>query len=142
MEFKGVGPRLVATVIDFALYFVFAWVVAAQTGNTSSSGFDLQGGLAFFTFAVWAAYYILMEAYLGGTVGKLALGLRVVNSKGQMAGFTASLLRNVMRIVDFLPVFYILGGACVAISKQKQRLGDRVAGTYVVPARAVKARMA
>ncbi len=130
--YKGLGARLAASILDTILYFVFAWVVAAQMGSTSSSGFDLEGAPAFLTFAIWATYYVLFEAFLGGTLGKLILGMRVVNRRGQAPGLGSSLLRNLLRIVDFLPLFYLLGGIMVASSKEKQRLGDRVAGTFVV----------
>lgn len=132
LRYKGVGPRLAASLADSILYFVFAWLVAAQTGNTTDSGFDLQGAPAFLTFAVWAAYCVLFEGLLGGTVGKLILGMRVVNDRGETPGLGAALLRNLLRIVDFLPLFYLLGAILVMTSKEKQRLGDRVAGTFVV----------
>ncbi len=132
MKYKGVGSRLVAAIVDTILYFVFAWLVAAQTGNTTDSGFDLQGAPAFLTFALWGLYFVLFEGLLGGTVGKLILGMRIVNDRGERPSLGAALARNLLRIVDFLPLFYLLGMILVATSKQKQRLGDRVAGTFVV----------
>ncbi|MHB1161121.1 MAG: RDD family protein [Chloroflexota bacterium] len=132
LRHKGVGPRLAAALVDSILHFVFAWLVAAQTGNTTDSGFDLQGAPAFLTFAAWGAYFVLFEGLLGGTVGKLILGMRVVNGRGERPGLGAALLRNLLRIVDFLPLFYLLGAILVMTSKQRQRLGDRVAGTFVV----------
>ncbi len=132
MGYKGIGPRLVAAIVDTILYFAFAWFVASATGNTSSAGFDLEGAPAFLTFAVWTLYFILLEGMLGGTIGKLILGMRIVNERGENPGIGAALIRNLLRIVDFLPLFYLLGMILVATSQRKQRLGDRVAGTYVV----------
>jgi len=131
-NYKGVWPRLVAAIIDSILYFVLSYVVAIQTGNTTSDGFQLTGAPAYITMAAWAAYFILFEAYLGGTVGKLILGMRVVNANGGRPGLVPSLVRNILRVIDFLPAFYILGIILVGTSKEKQRLGDRVASTYVV----------
>lgn len=131
-SYKGIGPRMVATILDTVMYFVFAWVVAAVTGGTTSEGFELQGAAAFLTFVAWAAYYVLLEAYLGGTIGKLILGMRVVDERGRAPGLRPAVTRNLLRIVDFLPFAYILGGLAVALSSEKQRVGDRVAGTYVV----------
>lgn len=131
-SYKGIGPRMAAMILDAAIYLVFAWIVAAGTGGTTSEGFELQGVAAFLTFVAWAAYYVLLEAYLGGTIGKLALGMRVVDGKGEAPGLGPAITRNLLRIVDFLPFAYILGGLAVALSREKQRVGDRVAGTYVV----------
>lgn len=131
-KYKGVWSRLVASIVDSLLYFVLAWVVAIQTGGTTSQGFELTGTPAFITMAIWAGYFILFEGYLGGTIGKLILGMRVVNANGGRPGLVASLVRNILRVIDFLPAFYILGIILVGTSKEKQRLGDRVAGTYVV----------
>ncbi len=132
LEYKGIGMRFVAFIIDMVLYFILAWVVAAKTGNTNSQGFEMTGAPALLTFAIWAAYYVLLEAFVGGTIGKLVLGMRIVNAQGEAPGLVPALTRNVLRIIDFLPLFYILGAILVLASKEKQRLGDRVAGTFVV----------
>ncbi len=142
VEFKGIGLRFVAALIDTILYYAFAWFVASRAGGTTSTGFELTGVPFALSSLVWLAYYILLEGYLGGTIGKLVLGMRVVNARGVAPGPVPALVRNLMRIVDFLPLFYLLGIALIASSKQKQRLGDRVAGTFVVSragARAMKA---
>ncbi|MCL5266237.1 MAG: RDD family protein [Chloroflexi bacterium] len=139
VEYKGIGLRIVATIIDTIIYFIFSWVVAAQTGNTTSAGFEMTGAPAFLTFAVWLLYYILLEGFVGGTVGKLVLGMRIVNDRGKAPGIVAAIVRNLLRIVDFLPFAYILGMVLIATSKKKQRLGDRAAGTLVVASKSVKA---
>ena len=139
-HFKGVLPRFVAALIDSVLYFAFSAFLASKIGMTTteagSSGiegiFNLQGPGAILTFAVAAVYFVLMEGFLGGTLGKLLLGTRVVNSHGHAPGISAAIIRNLLRIVDFLPFLYILGVLLVLTSKQKQRLGDRLAGTFVV----------
>ncbi len=140
--FKGVGIRIVAAIVDGIIYFIFAWVFAAATGNTSSSGFELNGAPALFTMAIWLAYYVVLEGLVGGTIGKLVVGIRVANANGQAPGLMPALIRNVLRIVDFLPMFYILGILTIAFSREKQRVGDRVAGTYVVSSSAMGYRLA
>jgi uncharacterized RDD family membrane protein YckC len=68
---------------------------------------------------------------LGGTLGKLALGMRVVMEDGSPVTLTASLIRNLLRIIDGL-FAYLLGAIFIWTSPAKQRLGDRLAKTFVV----------
>jgi len=75
---------------------------------------------------------ILMEAYLGWTVGKRILGMRVMDGSGSRIGLAKSVIRNLLRLVDGLPAFNILGIVLIASSPKGQRFGDRVAGTYVI----------
>ena len=84
-----------------------------------------------FLFIIFA-YFILMEAYLGWTVGKLALGMRVVDEAGDKIGLKKSVIRNLLRLVDGLPAFNLTGIILIALSPHGQRFGDRVAGTFVV----------
>jgi uncharacterized RDD family membrane protein YckC len=139
MEHVGVALRFVALLIDGAVFFVLGFVIALMSGGTSSAstvgtqtaGFHLAGG----SFLVWClislAYYISCETLLGGTLGKLALGLRVVDEEGGQIKWGASVVRNLLRIVDGL-FFYLIGAVAVWSSPARQRLGDRAAHTYVV----------
>ena len=76
-------------------------------------------------------YLILMEAYAGWTVGKRVLGMKVVDEQGDKIGFTKSLIRNLLRFVDGLPAFNILGIVLIASSPRDQRFGARISKTYV-----------
>ena len=83
-----------------------------------------------FLFIIFA-YFILMEAYVGWTVGKRILGMRVVDGTGNKIGFSKALIRNLLRFVDGLPALNILGIILIAFSPRGQRFGDRVAKTFV-----------
>jgi uncharacterized RDD family membrane protein YckC len=85
-----------------------------------------------FLFIIFA-YFIIMEAYLGWTIGKLAMRLRVVDQEGNKIGLTRSLVRNLLRVVDGVAC-NIVGAVLIARSRHGQRFGDRIAGTYVVRA--------
>ena len=128
----GVGLRAVAMIIDMIIIIIVGYVLAMFTGGTTNSGFDLQGGPAFLWFFLVLTYYIVMEVQQGGTVGKLVLGLRVVSEGGGTIDWQASIIRNILRIIDGLPGFYLLGAILVWTSDKNQRLGDRVANTVVV----------
>lgn len=84
-----------------------------------------------FLFIIFA-YFILMEAYVGWTIGKRILGMRVVDVTGHKIGLVKSLIRNLLRLVDGLPGLNILGVILIARSPRGQRFGDRIARTYVV----------
>ena len=83
-----------------------------------------------FLFIIFA-YLILMEAYIGWTIGKRLLGMRVVNDGGSCIGLQKSIIRNLLRLVDGLPAFNILGILLIVSSEKGQRFGDRVAKTFV-----------
>jgi len=83
-----------------------------------------------FLFVIFV-YFILMEAYVGWTVGKKILGMIVVDEAGNRIGLSKSIIRNLLRLVDGLPAFNILGIVLICTSPKGQRFGDRVAKTYV-----------
>jgi uncharacterized RDD family membrane protein YckC len=133
-EHVGVGLRLVGIIIDSIILGIIGYLIAAVTGGTTAGGFELTGGPAFIYFLLGFLYYILMETYMGGTLGKLALGIRVRMEDGSPCTISASLIRNILRIVDALPgiIPYLLGAIFVWTSPKKQRLGDKLAKTVVV----------
>ena len=84
-----------------------------------------------FLFIIFA-YLILMEAYVGWTVGKRIMGMRLVDGNSDKIGFSKSVIRNLLRLVDGLPAFNLLGIILIVSSPTGQRFGDRVAGTHVI----------
>lgn len=68
----------------------------------------------------------------GATPGKRSLGLRVIADNGTPVTLAASLIRNLLRFVDFLPLFYGLGLTALMLNRDFKRLGDVAAGTLVV----------
>ena len=133
MEPVGVGRRAVAIIIDSILLGIVAYLVASVTGGTTSEGFQLSGAPAFLVFLVAMAYYVVMEKTSGATLGKMAMKLKVVKQDGSALDWQASIVRNVLRIIDGF-FFYVVGAIAVWMSKSKQRLGDMAAHTIVVRA--------
>jgi len=132
MEYVGVGPRAVATIIDTVLLMVAGYLIAMFSGGATAAGFQLQGAPFFLWLVIALAYYIVMEAQFGATVGKRSIGLKVVKlDAGAPVDWQAAIVRNVLRVVDGL-FFYLVGAIVVWTSDKKQRLGDRIAGTVVV----------
>ncbi|MFW6107603.1 MAG: RDD family protein [bacterium] len=83
-------------------------------------------------FVIELLYFSLFEARAGRTFGKRVLGLIVISRNGGYPSGPEALLRNVVRAADTWPVTAIVGSMCVLNSRGSQRLGDMLAGTYVV----------
>ena len=84
-------------------------------------------------FVVSIGYPIATEWYWRGqTLGKRLLRLRVMDAQGLRLQFSQIVIRNLLRFVDMLPVFYLVGGVSSLVNHQAQRLGDIAANTIVV----------
>jgi len=140
----GVGVRGVAMAIDsvvwLGLWMVATYAVGAATGavTTTASGTEvaLTGTPARAALALWLGlsigYHSLLEWRWGKTVGKYLVGIRVERDDGTPPSLWTALVRNLLRLVDWLPLFYAVGIVAVVRSGEKRRLGDRLAGTVVV----------
>jgi uncharacterized RDD family membrane protein YckC len=138
-DLAGGGNRGFAALVDFVIatlvfagaLFGFSQLVRAF----GEIGAQVFGVLTLLTFFIAWAYFVVLEwLWQGQTVGKRLYGLRVIRDDGAPAGFIAVLIRNLIRIVDFLPLFYGLGLLMIIGTSRSQRLGDLAAGTYVVRA--------
>jgi len=131
LQLKMAGPvaRACAWAIDMA-------IKAGIYTLVSMFGAFLGGlGMAFimigFFLLEWF-YPVVFEIHSGATPGKKAMGLVVVNDNGTPITLAASLIRNLLRVADFLPLLYGVGLISMLINRNYQRLGDMVAGTLVV----------
>lgn len=134
--------RAGAIVIDTIVFSVITAFVNAVYGVTTiTSGFvTASGGVYSATTTVpgpWLSllaliYFFVPEAMFGATPGKALMGLRVVRLDGNSPRVRDVVIRNAVRLIDFLPILYLLGGSLVLGTNGAQRLGDLVAGTTVV----------
>ena len=133
MEAVGVGRRAVAVIIDAILPCIVGWALGAVMGGSTATGFDLSGGPALVFFLIAFGYFVVMEKTQGATLGKKAMGLKVVRENGEAMDWGAVIIRNLLRIIDGI-AFYLVGAIVVWVSKKRQRLGDMAAKTLVVRA--------
>jgi uncharacterized RDD family membrane protein YckC len=130
------GRRVLATLVDgIVLGFVFA-LMSMLFGSSSTQGGQVSAtldGLPFLIYLVLVfAYYTLMEGYLGQTVGKMLLGIKVIREDtGEVPGLGGAAIRTALRVIDSL-FFYLVAFVAVLASGKNQRLGDMVARTLVV----------
>jgi uncharacterized RDD family membrane protein YckC len=117
--------------LDFVALFLIFLAVAGIFGE------DNFGTALMLDIVLIACYFIVLEAKLGWTVGKLATGLRVVDDSGKPPGVKAAVIRTLLRLFEVNPFLFggIPAGIAVNYSQARQRLGDMAAGTYVVPKR-------
>ena len=136
-DLAGAGNRGFAALFDFVIATVLTmgWVTAWSIVVEATGGVVI--GIVLFTAVLFGwAYFILLEwLWNGQTLGKRLFGLRVINEDGSPARFFAVFVRNLVRVVDFLPGLYGLGLVSIVLSSRSQRLGDLAAGTFVVRAR-------
>ena len=153
----GIGSRFVALLIDyliqvaaaFILILIFVLFVSATAGSqpvrSSMAGSPNSGEWAIaiaiaIPFLFQWGYFTLFEAFWRGqTPGKRIMRIRVIQQTGRPVGVFESLGRNLTRIIDMLPTFYIIGVIVMFLTRRQQRLGDLVAGTLVVHERDIEA---
>jgi uncharacterized RDD family membrane protein YckC len=136
MDVHVTGRRVLATIVDGVLLGLLFFVMSMLFGSSSAEGGQVNAslnGLPFLMYLVLVvAYYVLMEGYLGQTVGKMLLGIKVVREgTGEVPGLQGAAIRTVLRIVDGF-FFYLVAFISVLASAKNQRLGDMVANTLVV----------
>lgn len=126
------GPvvRVLAYSLDILFRTTILAIAAIALGLLGEFGIGVMAILAF--LLEWF-YPVLFEMLASGaTPGKRLFGLRVVQDDGTPVTWQASVLRNLLRVADFLPVGYVAGLVSMAVSRRFQRLGDLAAGTVVV----------
>ncbi|HYP88229.1 MAG TPA: RDD family protein [Polyangiaceae bacterium] len=140
LSYHLAGPirRGLAWGIDTVARGVVVLVFGLLLGLSSAVDHDAAGGLkhglllVLFFLLEWG-YFVACDMLMSGrSPGKKALGLRVVSSQGLPVGLGDSLLRNLLRGADFLPVGYVLGVVSMLVDARFRRLGDLVAGTLVI----------
>jgi uncharacterized RDD family membrane protein YckC len=129
MDVHVTGRRILAIIVDGIIVGLPTGLMAALLGAFSSGGGGVSGSLE---VVLYLGYYVLMEGYLGQTVGKMLLGIKVIREDtGAVPGLKAAAIRTVLRIVDGL-FSYLVGFIAVLASAKNQRLGDMAAHTLVV----------
>ena len=130
----GPASRLLALAIDLAVISAVASTVSRLLMVAGVFSMDLGEALAALAyFAITILYSMLAEwAWQGQTVGKRLLGLRVIDAAGGRLQPSQIIMRNLIRPVDALPLFYLVGAAVCLAGRHLQRLGDLAAGTVVV----------
>jgi uncharacterized RDD family membrane protein YckC len=146
-QIAGIGSRFLATLLDTVLVgllqlvviLVLVLILKAYDGSIFADRLSAWVIAIFglITAVFYWGYYVFFEMLWNGqSPGKRWVGLRVIRSDGTPITLSESLIRNLARLVDFLPAAYGIGIITMFIDKQSRRLGDLAAGTLVVQDRA------
>jgi uncharacterized RDD family membrane protein YckC len=151
----SIGNRFLACAIDHALQFAVYTLIflafylmmdyATFGGLFKDAPKWVYAVLVIIGFLIFSSYFIFFEwLWSGQTPGKRWLKLRVIREDGRPVTFWEASVRNLLRIIDMMPVllvlpFYSVGLICVFINRNDQRIGDMVAGSVVVRERETEA---
>ena len=146
-EIAGLGSRFTAGLIDaciqggaILLLLLSFWVGGAEISFADYLATALQGLLLLALFLLVWGYHLYFEAFRGGqTPGKRLLRIRVVSEGGFPVTLPRAAVRNLMRVVDILPLPYGVAGVVMFLDARGRRLGDLAAGTVVVRERGTEA---
>ena len=131
------GRRILATIVDGLIFGGLYAVMVLLFGSISSVGSaNWNGSMPALPTLLYGViivlYYILLEGYLGQTVGKMLLGIKVVREdNGEVPGLGGATIRTLLRIVDGISS-YLVAFIAVLIFGKNQRLGDMAAHTLVI----------
>jgi uncharacterized RDD family membrane protein YckC len=139
--FPLAGPvtRCMAWVLDSIAVATASSIVGSVLVWFALVSFDLTIAAMTVIFFVLRTGYTMVFEYFwrGQTPGKRIMRLRVVDAGGMALMPGQIVVRNLVRVVDELPILYLVGGCAMMLSRRAQRLGDLAAGTIVVRHRAV-----
>ena len=145
-QVAGIGSRFLATLIDTILVTLLQVIVLVTysfilylfdidpLGDGSAWIAAIMGVVVFLFY--WGYYIFFEMLWNGQSPGKRWTGLRVIRADGTPITLSESFIRNLTRLVDFLPAAYGVGIITMFIDKKSRRLGDLAAGTLVVHDRA------
>ena len=153
-ELAGLGSRFLAVAIDTVVQIIagiallLVWIWATPAAQATATALHLSGDLSFtilyaivilLLFLLYTGYFIAFEVWWNGqTLGKRLIGIRTVRDGGYPVTFMASVIRNLVRVLESAFV-YLPSIVSALASSQNKRLGDLAAGTIVVRDRAFEA---
>ena len=135
-EVAGLGERIVARLIDLAIFFLILILGLFILGFTASVNRSEVGTVIIITIyaTLFVFYDLLFEVFMNGqSIGKRIMKIKVISLDGGQPRFGQYLLRWLFRIVDFAliePGF--IAFVVAAVSDKPQRVGDIVAGTMLI----------
>ena len=154
LKFKiaGLGSRATANIVD---WFILVLINVAVSLSIVSLGKMIPDPhpippvsnyvyaiMIILLFLLLWGYFVFFEFFASGrTPGKMLVGIRVIQENGQSITFLASAVRNLFRIIDFLPALFLLGILMIFFHSRHKRIGDIAAGTLVVYQRKTQRKM-
>lgn len=128
----GAGSRFLAVMIDSFIVTGIAGTIGTILGVLLPTGIAIAISITLNFVLTWGWHVYFEVRKQGRTPGKRALNLRVVDARGLPVSLYQSLVRNIVRVLDFAPAFYGIGAIATLVTPSRRRLGDIVADTLVI----------
>jgi uncharacterized RDD family membrane protein YckC len=141
LPIAGIGYRVLAYLVDvlallsvsLVLYFAYSFIGPSAVELYQDAPRVLKVIALVAGFVVLWVYWTAMEVFWNGqTLGKRVMHIRVVRKDGSPVTAFESAVRNLLRVVDFMPACYPVGVVTMLIDAQHRRIGDLVAGTLLI----------
>ena len=125
--------RAVGAQIDILVILMLLILPPSLLGKEQLSD-QVWGYIVLFWLVALILYFVVFEALWGRTLGKLITGTVVIDRNGRAPGFAKALTRTVLRLIEVNPLLIggLPAGIALLMTTRHQRLGDLLAGTYVV----------
>lgn len=134
-DVAGLGERMLGWLIDMAVFVVLLLASVVFSMTVADRGFGDKGGIAILIVyaALYVFYDLICEVFFNGqSLGKRVMKIKVISLAGTQPTIGQYLLRWVFRIVDFTLTSGIGAVISVAVTPNKQRIGDIVANTTLI----------
>jgi uncharacterized RDD family membrane protein YckC len=136
-EVASLGDRILAYLIDggifFLVYILGIIIYFSSQGSGAAVNGVLVASLLIIYFALFVFYDLICELFLNGqSIGKRLMKIKVISLDGSQPTIGQYLLRWLFRIVDFTFTSGLCALISTAVSENKQRVGDMVAGTTLI----------
>ena len=141
IEYAGQRERFLALLVDALLFWGCSFPITrivkgvwlmSPNDHAWVRSLLIFGPLCPAFLVLMVLYLVCLKGWLGATLGKWVFGLRVIGLDGGRAGLLKGALRNILRVVDGLPAFSLLGIILIQRSRERTRFGDRIAETRVI----------
>jgi len=121
--YAGFWIRFAAYIIDAVILNVISWILLVVTPL----------GVTWVSTIITIVYFIGFWTWRGQTLGKMAVGVKIVKTDGSSIGIGRAILRYIGYLVS--SIILCIGYLMIAGDSRKQGLHDKIAGTYVVMTR-------
>ncbi len=131
----SIGERMLAALIDFAIFWLYLFIVnfiTSLVGIAFKDNWTVFGIQSLLLLPVMFYSLIMHIIFNGRTVGKMILKIRVVRIDGLPAHWSNYMVRWMLRLVDIWIFLASVGILTILFSEKRQRLGDAAAGTVVI----------
>jgi len=129
---RYIGPRILATLIDYAIYFALFYLYISTFGQKTDAGsYEVNGLLVWPIPIFWFLYFVVLETYNQATPGHDICKLVVVKTSGEKIGLADAFKRRLIDPIDIF-IYGIPALICICNTPKYQRLGDLFADTVVV----------